>query len=39
MIGNVLIAGLSYADDLAVGLFTINMLPEGIELVVRYCSV
>lgn len=39
IIGNMLMAGLSFADDLAVGLFTVNMLPEGIELVVKYCSV
>ena len=39
MIGNMLMAGLSFADDLAVGLFTVSMLSEGIELVIKYCSV
>lgn len=39
VIGNMLMAGLSFANDLTVGLFTINMLPEGIELVVKYYSV
>jgi hypothetical protein len=39
MIENMLMTGLSFADDLTLGLFTFNMLPEGIELVVKYCSV
>jgi hypothetical protein len=39
MIRRMLMAGLSFANDLAVGLFRVNMLPEGIELEVKYCSV
>jgi hypothetical protein len=39
VIRNMLMIGVSFANDLAVGLFTINMLPEGIKLVVKYCSV
>jgi hypothetical protein len=34
-----MLIGLSFANDLAVGLFTVNMMPEGIELVVKYSSV
>jgi hypothetical protein len=38
MIGNMLMVDLPFAYDVAVRLFTVNMLPEGTELVIKYCS-
>jgi hypothetical protein len=38
VIGKVSIPGLMFADDLAIGSFTVNGLQRGIDRIVKYCS-
>jgi hypothetical protein len=37
-IGDVIIPGLLYADDLAIGAFTINVVQKAIDQIVEYCE-
>jgi hypothetical protein len=37
VIGKVSISGLLFADDLAIGLLTINRLQTGTDQIVKYC--
>jgi hypothetical protein len=38
VIGKMSIPGLMFADDLTIGLFTVNGLRRGIDQIVKYCS-
>jgi hypothetical protein len=38
VIGRISIPGLMFADDLAIGSFTINDLQRGIDQMVKYCG-
>jgi hypothetical protein len=38
VIGKISIPGLMFADDLAIGSFTVSGLQRGIDQIVKYCS-